>query len=82
MAQQDFDTIIYTLDRLTTWEKLVLLEHLARSLREPHVEEQVSPAQQRAALQCLRRTMKTLPIHNPPDGFSNRDHDRLLYGAP
>jgi hypothetical protein len=82
MAQQDFDTIVQTLDRLTPGEKLGLIERLARSLREPVIEDQESPVQQREALRRLRCKMKTLPVHNPADGFSNRDHDRLLYGAP
>ena len=82
MTQQDFDTIVQTLARLTSAEKLALIEHLVRSLRAPAAEDQGAPAQQCEALQRLRRTMKALPIHNPADGFSNRDHDRLLYGAP
>jgi hypothetical protein len=81
MGQQDFDIIIQTLDRLTTGEKLVLIERLARSLQELTAEDQVSPVQQREALQRLRREISSLPVHNPNDGFSNRDHDRLLYGA-
>ena len=78
MAQQDLEAIVQTLDRLTTGEKLALIERLARSLREPMARDQASPAQQREALQRLRRTLKALPIHNPTDGFSNRDHDRIL----
>jgi hypothetical protein len=80
MAQQDFDTISHTLERLTSQEKLALIERLARSLQAiPH---QVSPDQQRTALQRLRRELAALPVVNPDDGFSNRQHDDLLYGAP
>ena len=81
MAQQDFKTILHTLERLTASEKLALIERLAHSLRESAVVNGL-PAQQRTALQRLRRDLASLPICNPADGVSNRDHDRLLYGAP
>jgi Putative addiction module component len=82
MAQQDFDTIIQTLPRLTPGEKLALIERLAHSLQAPRAVDQVSAVQQREALRRLRYTLATLPVRNPEDGFSNRDHDRLLYGDP
>lgn len=25
--------------------------------------------------------MQSLPVHNPADGFSGREHDRVLYGG-
>jgi hypothetical protein len=80
MAQQDFDTAVQTLERLTTQEKLALLERLARSLQG--VTPGISPAQQQAALQRLRQELAALQVMNPADGFSNRQHDQLLYGAP
>jgi hypothetical protein len=82
MAQQDFDTIIQTLPRLTPGEKRALIERLAHSLQAPIAGDQVSAVQQREALRRLRHAITTLPIHNPEDGFANRDHDRLLYGDP
>ncbi len=30
-------------------------------------------------LNQLRQKVSALPVRNPCDGFSNRDHDRLLY---
>ena len=80
MAQHDFDAAVQTLERLTTQEKLALLERLARSLQGDVPE--MSPAQQQAALQRLRQELAMLPVMNPTDGFSNRQHDHLLYGAP
>ena len=38
------------------------------------------PGQQRDALRRLRQELAALPVHNPVDGFSNRQHDQLLYG--
>ncbi len=82
MAQQDFETVVQTLTRLTTGEKLALIERLARSLQEPAAEDLVSADQQHEALQRLRQALAPLPVRNPDDGLSNRDHDRLLYGEP
>jgi hypothetical protein len=80
MAQQDFDTAVQTLDRLTAEEKLALIERLVRSLHATAPE--VSPDRQYAALQRLRQEPAALPVMNPADGFSNRQHDQLLYSAP
>jgi hypothetical protein len=80
MTQTDFEVIVHTIDRLTTQEKLALIEHLARSLQMASTG--ISPDQQRAALQRLQGELAALPVVNPSDGFSNRQHDQLLYGAP
>ncbi len=37
--------------------------------------------QQAAIIEFLDR-METLPWEGPDDGFSGRDHDKILYGAP
>jgi len=38
--------------------------------------------QRRDQLNHLRKRLSTLPVGNLPDGLSNRDHDRILYGEP
>jgi predicted DNA-binding antitoxin AbrB/MazE fold protein len=40
---------------------------------------QIVAAQQLGIRQMLAETAK-LPSHEPDDGLSNRDHDRILYG--
>ena len=80
MTQTDFEAIVHTIDRLTAQEKLALIEYLARSFQTASAG--ISPDQQRAALQRLRSELAALPVVNPADGFSNRQHDQLLYGAP
>lgn len=55
----------------------VIDERLARS--EPPVSGHGSAQLQ--ALDQLRKELAALPVQNPPDGLSNRDHDRLLYGG-
>ncbi len=37
--------------------------------------------QQRKNLERLRRELAALPVRNPADGFSGRDHDVALYGS-
>ncbi len=78
MAQQDLDILAQTIERLTPSEKLTLIAHLARSLRD--VAMRTTSVQHRDALCRLRQELAGLPVHNPVNGFSNRQHDRLLYG--
>jgi hypothetical protein len=67
------------LDQLSPGEKLQVIEEMARSLRAN--PEQGSVEQERANLQRLLQQMDELAVCNPDDGFSGRDHDRLLYGG-
>jgi hypothetical protein len=39
-------------------------------------------AKQRAAIAAFLDTMEAIPPEGPDDGFSGRDHDKILYGAP
>lgn len=84
------ETIEQAAAGLTRQEKLQLIEHLAHSLRQPDESASESPGTESgvpekramlAMLDDLRRELATLPVANPEDGLSNRDHDRLLYGA-
>ena len=50
---------------------------------EPLVE--LSPeelAHQQAAIAEFLAEMEAIPDEGPDDGFSGRDHDKVLYGAP
>jgi hypothetical protein len=78
MAEGIWETIDETLEKLSTKEKLELIERLARSVRITSAPR--SAEQQRESLDQLRRQMANLPVVNPADGFSGRDHDQLLYG--
>lgn len=47
--------------------------------------DELSPeelARQRAAIELMLADIEGLPVEEPDDGFSCRDHDRLLYGTP
>ena len=54
------------------------VEITVRSLapQEPAVEA----ARQHEDLKRLNEELAALPVKNPADGFSNRNHDILLYG--
>jgi predicted DNA-binding antitoxin AbrB/MazE fold protein len=39
-------------------------------------------AHQQAATRQFIAKMEALPDEGPDDGFSGRDHDKILYGAP
>jgi predicted DNA-binding antitoxin AbrB/MazE fold protein len=39
-------------------------------------------ARQQAAIEEMLAEIESLPIEEPDDGFSGRDHDQILYGAP
>lgn len=54
----------------------VIDERPARS--EPRVSGHGSAQLQ--ALHQMWKELAALPVQNPPDGLSSRDHDRLLYG--
>jgi putative addiction module CopG family antidote len=47
--------------------------------------KQSETSQSNAQLSTLRelvRELEVLPLESPDDGFSVRDHDKLLYGEP
>jgi hypothetical protein len=72
----DITEIEAAVRRLPAAERVRLIEVIARSLRESQPE----PCSDKAALEDLLDEMSELPSQSPRDGFSNRDHDRLLYG--
>jgi predicted DNA-binding antitoxin AbrB/MazE fold protein len=39
-------------------------------------------ARQRTAIEEMLAEIERLPIEEPDDGFSGRDHDKILYGRP
>jgi hypothetical protein len=77
MNTDKLETISNELETLSVNQKLQLIERLARSVRNG---KEHSSQEQREALEALRKELASLPVNNPDDGFSNRDHDSLLYG--
>ena len=54
------------------------VEVSVRSLVPP--EPAMEAERQRENLERLKEELAALPVMNPADGFSNRNHDDLLYG--
>ncbi len=77
MNTDKLETISNELETLSVNQKLQLIERLARSVRNG---KEHSSQEQREALEALRKELASLPVNNPDEGFSNRDHDSLLYG--
>jgi hypothetical protein len=77
MSTAEWDTLEQALHNLAPVEKLELIERLARSLHAAPLP--IAPTDRQAALQALRHELAALPVGNPIDGFSNRNHDRTLY---
>jgi predicted DNA-binding antitoxin AbrB/MazE fold protein len=57
----------------------VQLPKMADNLSELSAEEL---AEQQAAIRAFLTRMESLPCEGPDDGFSGRDHDKILYGVP
>jgi hypothetical protein len=71
--------------RLTPQQKLTLIEHIARSINVPVTPsisngQSVDPDTQRNNLLRFLDEVAKLPVKNPADGLSGRDHDVILYG--
>jgi hypothetical protein len=58
--------------------------HIQASLPTEAPAAELSPAElarQQAAIAEFLARMEALPDEGPDDGFSGRDHDKILYGA-
>lgn len=64
---------------IKNWSAADKLEIAQRLLRECDASE-LDPETQRNALNQLREQIAKMPVCNPSDGKSNRDHDALIYG--
>lgn len=68
-----------TLASLTDAEKLELIEQLARSVRAAKIPAASEPAP--PSWPEFFDEMRRLPVVNAADGWSARDHDKILYGS-
>ena len=82
MTPQQWKTIEKSLADLTLQEKLDLATRLMGTIQADDVV--MSPEgtrEQLETLNVLRRRVAAMPAAAVSDGLSNRDHDRILYGA-
>ena len=75
MTQNDWQDLQRTIAHMTRPEKIELINRIEHSFRA----EQSVPADQRRAMVRLRQELASLPVCNPADGWSNRQHDDVLY---
>ena len=70
----------------TNAEKLELIERIARSIRSPTPQSGPTDPKERAEWQYRNRiethaAIVALAETTNEDGFSNRDHDKVIYGS-
>jgi hypothetical protein len=69
--------MLKVLETLTPAEKLDAIEFLVGALRR---SSNLDASSQGQAMRQLLKEMEKLPVQNPNDGFSSRDHDKAIYG--
>ena len=77
MTPQQWKTIEKSLADLTLQEKLELARRLMRTIQADVAMSPEGTREQLETLNALRRRVAAAVSH----GLSNRDHDRILYGA-
>jgi hypothetical protein len=77
----EIDKMLAELPSLSPDEMLRLREAIDRRMAQFPSKSAASGSQQLQALNHLRQELSALPVHNPNDGLSNRDHDRIVYGG-
>lgn len=79
------------IDKLPMVAKAKLYRALGNKLQRPGAkkrkkltkkEEAAIAKRQREAMLTFMKDMEKLPMEGPDDGFSGRDHDKILYGEP
>ncbi len=81
MMPQQWKTIEKSLADLTLQEKLELATRLIRTIQADVAMSPKGTREQLETLNALRRRVAAMPAAAVSDGLSNRDHDRILYGA-
>jgi hypothetical protein len=82
MAETRLERILRDLESLSIEEKRQIFRLLGSALGANGAAETAPTRapQQREALLALHAEVVRLPVTNPSDGLSNRDHDQILYG--
>ena len=81
MTPQQWKTIEKSLADLTLQDKLELVTRLMRTIQADVAMAPEGTREQLETLSALRRKLAAMPAAAVSDGLSNRDHDRILYGA-
>ena len=81
MTHQQWKAIENSLADLTLQDKLELVTRLMRTIQADVAMPPGETREQLETLNALRRKLATMLAAAVSDGLSNRDHDRILYGA-
>ena len=76
----EIEKLLSELPSLSPDEMVRLRQAIDRQLAQSPSAGAANGSQRLQALNRLRRELSALPVHNPVDGLSNRDHDRIVYG--
>lgn len=77
----EIDKLIQEVQSLTADEMRRLRRAIDVQLADSEPEVSGNGSAQLHALNRLRKELEALPVQNPADGLSNRNHDSLLYGG-
>jgi hypothetical protein len=77
IANEKNDHLRNIIAKMSTKERLELIEELAHSLRKRR--EAPEGEELRENVRKLMEKIEALPIGNPDDGFSSKDHDKVIY---
>lgn len=78
MSQTALRTVQTALPHVPARGKRKMRRRVTVSLRQQRPSPEA--ARQKRALGDLQRRLARLPVRNAADGFSGRDHDKVLYG--
>ncbi len=81
MTAQQWQNIEKALLGFTVEDKLELVTRLVQAIRTDVSAAPERTRSQRQALDTLLKKLDAMPTTPVADGFSNRDHDQLLYGS-
>jgi hypothetical protein len=81
MTPQQWKTIEKSLADLTLLDKLELVTRLMQTIQADVAMSPDRTREQLENLSALRHKLAAMPAVAVSDGLSNRDHDRILYGA-
>lgn len=81
MTQAQWESIEKTINDLAIEDKLELIRRLSLSIRVHQDASAELARRQKDRCDRLRRDLSEITCDQVEDGFSNRDHDRVLYGT-
>lgn len=73
--QQDLDRLLAS---LTDWDKRELAGRLLREIANAPFDPSRAERQREVQARLLQK-IESMPSTSPDDGFSGRDHDRVIY---